>query len=676
MLSLEMKDPVPVSGTYTTSGLAITTRDCGTAKTLVFTEVALGAKVEVQAKCQFIDVGWNFSTQLFPGTYRVEVGGQPVFGDPIEVKDEPLSGLSLENPWITVTGAILRNHAPITKAVCTDLSNNGTLVKWTEIKRNQAFQVRAQCNATGWSYSIPLPPGTYRAEVDPPSDVALPDFAARVIDEVVIDGAPLQRALDLDVIVGSASGIYLRNGQPTPCNTRSSLMFYERSKNQRFSALDTCTGTAGEPWTFTARELLAGNYEIHAGAAGAVPLGLLWKSDVRIADDVPINVVIDDQPLAGKVTYKGAPLPAGTTPTPSLIFTQVNGGASRTATFTCSADGCPFEGYLPVGKYRVELTDRSLPGRVALASALSVAGPVSDATLTFDTVSVSGSITRDHAPVVSTGCAKATPLDTLTLTSDAGSFEVTLPITCDTSKGWTVSGLVPPGTYRGKVNANHAGSPFENTPGALSGEVTIRADQTSYEFDAPGLVRVAGDLIVNGQTHTPSTCTSVAFHFKHLAEGTILKVPAVCKGKLGIDAQIVRGTYQVTLEPGFFPGAQSSIGFVPGAQIVVAPELELSSDRDDVTFEVQTRQILVQLTRDGMPLMDKTCGKDDFNTSSAYIAPVNGGEGESRRIICPDGDWRFGAWLYPGVYRISVSVYRDSSQPVGIFTVLPELRVE
>jgi hypothetical protein len=515
-LVLDVKGPVPVSGTVTLNGGAPAGCAQGAAPGISkanvrFTNKATGVVVDVALLCGAPD--FSYKTSLYPGTYSVQVesaGGadvpQPL--PPTLVFSSlsvaaPQSGLTLAVKTVPVTGTVtLNGGAPTDCPAGASTADVKAYVRFDAV--GASFQTASPrlalpCGTKGYGFSGTIPAGIYKVTVGAgvTGDSNLPAIEYVVNPSLAVSASPTNVAADVKAYPVSGT-ITLDGVKPTdgagcagnPTFLKVRVVFTDVA-TKGAAGFDVPCSAADYAFSAT---LPPGTYKV--SVFGVTPQTNL-PTDTFI---VPSRVVVSGAtsglviparskvPISGKVTLNGAtPMDSGTCTGQKVAirWTETGSGVIQGSfPVPCGAADYAFSGALFPGTYEVVisgLAGTTLPQHgYVFSTDLVVSAAATNQVLDVKTVPVSGTVTLNGAPPTDgAGCSgnplgsKATLVFLSQYEAERAALPPTMPpnllgtrlgIAC--SSPYAFSGDLYPGTYSIAVvgTANASNLPLNGSP--------------------------------------------------------------------------------------------------------------------------------------------------------------------------------------------------------------------
>ena len=541
----------------------------------------------------------TFSGPVYPGTYRVTVGGTYLnefpgasfLANPNLVVTASQPNLALDVKTVTVGGTVTVNGQPPTAEY--QSSQTGASIHFADDTQGYSFSAFAACTAAPGAacpltFTGPVYPGTYRVTV---SGTYLNEFpgAAFIANPQLVVNAN-QPALALDVKTVTAGGTVTVNGQPPTAEyqssqTGASIHFSDAAQGYSFSAFAACTAAPGAscPLTFTGpvypgnyRVSISGTYlnEFPGAAFIANPQLAITTSQPALAFDVKTVTV------GGGVTVNGQP--------PTAEYQSSQTGASNplhradarlcfAAFAACPAApgaACPltFTGPVYPGTYRITVSGTYLnefPGAAFVANPqLAITASQPSLALDVKTVTVGGAVTVNGQPPTAEYQSSQTGAS-IHFADDVQGYDFSAFAACSAAPGaacpLTFTGPVYPGTYRYRERHLPERVPGRCVPrqrAARRHRQPARASRSDVKT-----LGVGGTCTVNGQPPTAeyqSSQTGASIHFTDKTSGYSFSAFAPCTAAPGaacpltFTGPVYPGIYTVTVSGTYLdemPGA-------------------------------------------------------------------------------------------------------------------------
>jgi hypothetical protein len=369
--------------------------------------------------------------------------------------------------------------------------------------------------------------------------------------------------------------------------------------------------------------------------------------------------------VSGTVTMNGA-IPSATCNSAdrgTVHFVDSAQNYSFAIGIPCNGRTTPFtfSGHVYPGTYRVSVsgsTYSDLPSQKYLvASALTINADKSNLGFNLETHAVSGTVTMNGA-IPSATCNSA-DRGTVHFVDSAQNYSFAIGIPCNgRTTPFTFSGHVYPGTYRVSVS----GSSYSDLPSQkylVASALTITSDKSNLSFDLKTHA-VSGTVTMNGAIPS-ATCNSAdrgTVHFVDSAQNYSFAIGIPCNGRttpFTFSGHVYPGTYRVSV-------SGSSYSDLPSQQYFVANALTINSDKNNLSFDLETHAVSGTITMNGA-IPTATCNSADRGT----VHFVDSAQNYSFAIGIPCNGrttpFTFSGHVYPGIYRVSVSgtAYSDLS---------------
>ncbi len=572
---------------------------------VTFTETTFGQIFYADSLCS--DSSFSFVGDIYPGTYEVSVSGSIPPGmsnlpDSASLVEKGLvvtadkTGLSYDLKTVQLSGQVtLNGAAPANGPDCASFpAAEKARVELIEITQGYYFRLPMSCTDTGFAFSGPVYPGTYRVSVKGLSENGfhlsnLPLDAYVAESALVIGGDLNGKVLDVKTVQFSGqltlNGMAPSNGADClsqPGASKASIDLSETTKGYYFrlpmSCADAGFAVSGTIYPGTYRVTLQGLSENGANFSN-LPLGLyLADSALTISADVSGKVFdLKTVQFAGKVTFNG--MIPGTSPDcasqPSASKARVtlldfDHGYTFYLPIACAASDFAFSGTIYPGTYRVTVQGLAENGHIFsnLPMALYVADPalgipadVSGKIYDVKTVQFAGQVTLNGAtPTNGPDCASQPSASKASVNlKDVNlgqSFRLSM-LCADT--GFAFSGAVYPGTYRVTVQSDFANgarlSDFLLEPYLIDATMTL-ASNTAGKVLNVKTAQVAGHALRNGMApQNGPGCTSqptakkASVDLREIITGYFFRLPMSCANTdFAFSGTIYPGTYRATVQ--------------------------------------------------------------------------------------------------------------------------------
>ena len=389
----------------------------------------------------------TFSTNVFPGTYKVTVAGSSsnlpgaaYVGSTGLAVSAAVANLAYDVKTFSVSGAVTLNGAnPVSSDTSCYASGTATnfprgSVVLTDAAQGISFRADLQgCTNTAATFSTNVFPGTYKVTVAGSSS-NLPGAAYVGSTGLAVSAAVANLAYDVKTF--SVSGAVTLNGaNPVSSDTscyasgtatnfpRGSVVLTDAAQGISFRAdLQGCTNTAA---TFSTN-VFPGTYKVTvAGSSSNLP-GAAYVGSTGLAVSAAVaNLAYDVKTfsVSGAVTLNGAnPVSSDTScyasgtatnfPRGSVVLTDAAQGISFRADLQgCTNTAATFSTNVFPGTYKVTVAGSSsnLPGAAYVwSTGLAVSAAVANLAYDVKTFSVSGAVTLNGANPVSSDTKSAT----------------------------------------------------------------------------------------------------------------------------------------------------------------------------------------------------------------------------------------------------------------------------
>ena len=286
---------VRVAGRITLNGAAPrSTSDCSATRnpeyakaTVQFTDKKTGLTTDATLLCK--DAGYEWVTQLAPGSYMVRVQGagsdfsnlpeQSFVADPSLVVSGDITGKVLDVKTLSASGRItLNGAAPRNTSDCSATMNPAyakTRVEFYEKTYGYRFDVSIYCRDSAYAWTQTLFPGNYTVRVQGAgSDFSnLPEQSFVADPALVVSGEIAGKVLDVRTlpIVGrvTRSGMPPKNGvdcskTSNPGYAKAQVLLHETTLGYQFEAPMYCRDSTYEFKT----SVFPGTYAVSVSAAG------------------------------------------------------------------------------------------------------------------------------------------------------------------------------------------------------------------------------------------------------------------------------------------------------------------------------------------------------------------------------------------------------------------------
>jgi len=552
-LKLNVKT-VAVSGVVTLNGKAPTFGPyCKTTSStrflwVRFQELQKGYTIEVKKRCNEKPHDFSFALDVFPGTYKVSVGGYTsgysnlpttlqVIHESLKL-DAPKSGLVLDVKTVPVSGVVTMNgKAPTFGPYCKSTSSTRFLrVTFREQKKGYTITMLKRCSDKPHDFSFEgqVFPGTYKVSV---SGYTTGYSNLPTTPQVIYDALSLtapKSGLVLDMKTVPVSGVVTMNGNaPTfgpYCKSTSStrflrVTFAEMKKGYTITLLKRCSD---KPHDFSFEGLVyPGTYKVSASGYTSGYSNLPTTAQV-IYDSLAITaprsgLVLDVKtvPVSGVVTLNGkaptfGPYCKSTSSTRFLrvTFQELKKGYYIDLLKRCSdkPHDFSFEGQVFPGTYRVSAAGytsgySSLPTtRQVIYDSLTITAPKSGLVLDVKTVPVSGMVTLNgKTPTFGPYCktTSSTRFLRVRFQEMKKGYSIEFRKRCsDKPHDFSFEGQLFPGTYKVYAGGYTAGySSLPTTGQVIYDALTITAPKSGLVLDVK-TVTVAGVVLLNGKPPT------------------------------------------------------------------------------------------------------------------------------------------------------------------------------
>jgi hypothetical protein len=476
------------------------------------------------------------------------------------------TGVTLNQVSYTVSGSVTVNGGTPTRSVgyCNASGNANqelAVLTFTGAKGSQPVTFAFTCGntASGFAYSVTLPPDTYKVGISrsfyadlaainivgnasaPP--VLLPALTVGGnLSNVVLNQTPA--IVSVSVTVNGAAPTRDATFCSDPRNGNQGLggiLFvppgggvFRESARHLFTCANTVTG-----FNFSLA-LAAGTYDVlidtrfvNVAAGGNFgPFGRRVLTGISVSGTQPITIDTSVATVSGSLTVNGAPPTRNATwcnqpgnanaDLGEIIFRGLNEQTSFSFTCANTASGFSWSVQVPYGTYEVTVTRgvdaqlagvNLLSGRYRVRSALQVNANLVNVVLAEASVAVSGTVTVNGvAPTRSTSFCNAPGNASFELGTvsffDAGQvYFASYVFTCgNTGSGFNFMLALPQGTYTVQVSARGAGRAGVNllTPDTVVRTGLVVSGPLSSLVLAETGYSVSGTLLVNGVAPTRS----------------------------------------------------------------------------------------------------------------------------------------------------------------------------
>jgi hypothetical protein len=353
---------------------------------VTLSDSSTGSSFSLPLSCS--DAGFTYSGTIYPGTYRVSVQGssdgykysdlplQPFVTDPMLAVAADVSGKTLDVKTVRFAGKITLNGAdPANGPDCARRpASEKARVVLTETSKGTSFSLPLFCSDSGFTFSGPLHPGTYRVSAQGSSDgykysdLPLVPFVA---DAMLAVGADVSGKV-LDVKTVKVSGkITLNGADPAngpdcarrPASEKARITLSETKTGAVFVLPMPCSDSgfawSGEVYPGTYRVTVQGSSDGYRYSE--LPLvGFVADPALLLNSDMPGKAFdVKTVRVGGKVTQNAmdpsngpdcARLPASDKASVSL--TEITHGYVFRLPMSCGSAAFTFSGSIYPGTYR------------------------------------------------------------------------------------------------------------------------------------------------------------------------------------------------------------------------------------------------------------------------------------------------------------------------------------
>jgi len=605
-------------------------------------EVTWGYSYKVELRCKdAVKKGFNWSKEIYPGTYKVSVYGTsnyadfPIWGTQvIHAKldlNKDKAGIVLDFKSVDVSGSITHNgKKPAVSKYCGPNTNSSSAYAQVELKEvtwGYSYKVELRCKDAvkkGFNWSKKIFPGTYKVSVYGTSNYAdFPIWGTQVIHPK-LDLNQSKGGLVLDFKSVDVSGSITHNGKKPAVS--------------KYCGPNTNSSSAYAQVEF--KEVTWGySYKVELRCKDAVKKGFNWSKKI----------------FPG--TYKVS------------VY-----GTSNYADFP-------------------------LWGTQVIHPELDLSTDKAGLVLDFKSVTISGSITHNgKMPSVSKYCGPNTNSSSTYAQVEfkevtwGYSYKAELRCKDAAKKGFNWTKTIFPGTYKVSVygTSNYADFPLWGTQ-VIHPKLDLKADKSGLVLDYKS-VTISGSITHNGNKpsvskycgpNTNSSSTYAQVELKEVTWGYSYKAELRCKdaAKKGFDwtKTIFPGTYKVSVY-----GTSNYADFPIWGTQVIHPKLSLPQNKSGIVLDYKSVTVGGAIFANGVtPATSKYCGPNT-NSSSTYAqvewAELTWGYKYTIALRCKDAakvGFNWSKQIFPGTYK--VSVYGTSNYanfPIwGTQVVVPKIQV-
>ncbi|MBL8956965.1 MAG: hypothetical protein JNK82_39700 [Myxococcaceae bacterium] len=420
----------------------------------------------------------TFSGAVFPGTYKVTVGGNSANGSSLPPQPQTVqaalvvsantTGLTYDVRTHTVSGTVTQNGMVPTGGTCS--SSPRGYVTLADAAQGYSFTFDIPCMGSPATFAGAVYPGTYKVTVagNSANGSSLP-AQAQAVQQMLAVSADVT-GLAFDVRTHTVSGTVTQNGMVPTGGTCSSsprgyVVLTDAAQGYRFTLDIPCMGA---PATFSGA-VFPGTYKVTVGGNSANGSSLPPQAQtvqpmlVVSADTAGLAYDVRTFTVSGTVTQNGT-VPTGGTCTSSprgyVALTDAAQGYSFSLPIPCMGSPATFSGAVYPGTYKVTVSGNSANGSSLPAqaqevqAALTVAADASGLAYDVITRTVSGTVTQ-NGMVPTGGTCTSSPRGYVGFREVQRGYNFSLPIPCMGAPA-TFSGDVFPGVYEVSVSGNTA----------------------------------------------------------------------------------------------------------------------------------------------------------------------------------------------------------------------------